>query len=215
MCGVPGYSEATGPRLFECLPTGEFQGQEPTCVPAKCQNLTLPSEFEHNCRGMVFGEVCGVTCSEGYSLSGPPSQYSCGANQIIEGSLPSCTANPCSNSVPSPFQTDCNGITTGGSCTISCQVGMIPNSGVLTCHATGVLVGMLPCCLPAQCPQNPALDVPAVAHSCQNASFGRSCSVYCSAGYKLTQGHFGKKLVSCEVRDFFDEKFLLSEKMKV
>lgn len=190
-CGAPGFANSgSGPEVFECLATGEFQGQDPSCAPAPCENLTLASQFEHNCRGMVFQDACAVSCAEGYSLTGPPSQYICGANAIVEGALPTCTANPCSHTMSGEvFQSDsCNGVTTGSSCTVSCQQGMIPNSGEMTCHSSGLLVGTLPLCLPAQCPQTPALGAPAVAHNCENASFGQSCSVYCATGYKLTQG---------------------------
>ena len=193
-CGAPGYTYGTGsgsPEVFECLATGEFQGQNPSCAPLSCQNLTLSSEFEHNCRGMLFQDACAVSCAEGYTITGPASQYVCSESGTIQGTLPSCTANPCANSIsPEIFQASgCDGITTGQSCSVSCQPGMIPNSADMSCHSSGFLVGTLPSCLPAQCPTNSALEAASVAHNCQNASFGQSCSVYCAAGYKLTQGH--------------------------
>lgn len=191
-CGAPGYtySGSPTPEVFECLATGEFQGQNPSCAPLSCQNLTLSSQYEHNCRGMLFQDACAVSCAEGYTITGPASQYICGESGTIQGTLPSCTPNPCTNTIsPEIFQTSgCDGVTTGQSCNVSCQPGMIPNSAEMSCHSSGFLVGALPSCLPAKCPANSALEAASVAHNCQNASFGQSCSVYCAAGYKLTQG---------------------------
>lgn len=191
-CGAPGYtySGSPTPEVFECLATGEFQGQNPSCAPLSCQNLTLSSQYEHNCRGMLFQDACAVSCAEGYTITGPASQYICGESGTIQGTLPSCTPNPCTNTIsPEIFQTSgCDGVTTGQSCNVSCQPGMIPNSAEMSCHSSGFLVGALPSCLPAKCPANSVLEAASVAHNCQNASFGQSCSVYCAAGYKLTQG---------------------------
>ena len=189
-CGVAGYtySGTSGPQSFECLATSEFQGTNPICSPRPCENLTLAEAFVHDCRGMVFQEACSVTCAEGYEQSGAPSQYLCGQTGNIEGTLPSCTAKPCSNTVPAAYISTCNGITTDGTCTVSCQEGMIPNSAVMTCHATGALVGTLPECLPAKCSLTPSLQATSIAHNCENVSFGQSCSVSCASGFKLAQG---------------------------
>ena len=69
-CSAEGFTFASGfgAETFECLPTGEFQGQSPSCVPAACRDLTLASRFEHHCRNMVYGDSCSVTCAAGFCL---------------------------------------------------------------------------------------------------------------------------------------------------
>ena len=69
-CSAEGFTYASGgEETFECLPTGEFQGQSPSCVPAACRDLTLASRFEHRCSNMVYGDSCSVGCAAGFVMA--------------------------------------------------------------------------------------------------------------------------------------------------
>eukprot|EP00439_Symbiodinium_sp_Y106_P067237 s3585_g11.t1 len=123
-CSVEGFTYASGgEETFEGLPTGEFQGQSPSCVPAACRDLTLASRFEHRCSNMVYGDSCSVGCAHGFSLVGSAAQYRCSASGDIEGIEPRCDPKQCLNSIPEGFDSDCQGITTGSSCNVSCVLG--------------------------------------------------------------------------------------------
>ncbi|CAJ1404510.1 unnamed protein product [Effrenium voratum] len=193
VCAAEGFSYAFGgAETFECLPTGEFQGQSPSCVPAACQDITLAPRFEHRCLNMVYGDSCSVACAEGFSLMGSVAQYQCmGAGQI-EGMEPVCLPKQCTNTVPATLDSNCDGVTTGSNCTVSCAPGMVPNSAQLTCHAMGTLIGLLPSCVPEVCSLDASLETLSLANNCQDVPFGRTCSVFCAEGYKLTSGTSGE-----------------------
>ena len=194
ICTAEGFSYAFGgAETFECLPTGEFQGQSPSCAPAACQDLMLAPHFEHSCGNMVYGDSCSVTCAQGFSLVGSAAQYQCTASGKIEGLQPLCVPKQCTNAIPPGFDSgDCDGITTGSTCNVSCAPGMVPNSAELTCHASGTLIGLLPNCIPDICPLDASLQQLSLANNCPGVPFGRTCSVFCAEGYKLISGTTGE-----------------------
>ena len=192
-CGQAGYTYASNSnqQQFTCLGSGIFQGAAPSCEPISCPDLDVGTSFFHNCKGKRFGETCGISCATGFHLSGWGSQLKCSADGTFTGSLPSCVGNPCANSLGSDSSLEsnqCNGLTTGQNCTVTCKSGFAPNAATMVCDSTGFLSGTVPACTPLTCATSSVLSDTSVAHTCYQVSFNRSCAVTCAAGYKLTTG---------------------------
>ncbi|CAE7321555.1 SELP [Symbiodinium sp. CCMP2456] len=203
-CTQEGFKYASGgAEQYQCAITGEFQGTLPSCQRISCTDLILGRKFAHNCEGMVFQDTCGVSCAKGWTLVGWGSQYECQSDGNITGVLPDCVGNPCENSIPADQAfsgEECDGMTTGLACNVTCKPGSVPNFAIMTCDESGQLVGTLPLCKPAKCPVISRLEEPSVAHDCDDVAFGRSCGVYCAPGYELTSGEAGEATVQgCSV----------------
>ena len=87
--------------LYECLVTGTLCGTEPTCIPNESTE-SVPSDGDlsvpGNCANMTTGESCTVSCADGYS--GIAESFECKASRSVTGSVPTCTAAVCPNTVP-------------------------------------------------------------------------------------------------------------------
>eukprot|EP00930_Biecheleria_cincta_P073598 TRINITY_DN6087_c0_g1_i1.p1 TRINITY_DN6087_c0_g1~~TRINITY_DN6087_c0_g1_i1.p1 ORF type:complete len:2271 (+),score=336.61 TRINITY_DN6087_c0_g1_i1:83-6895(+) len=189
-CGN-GYTYAVGQQAqqFTCTETGEFIGDNPTCQPAPCTDLTLGSASMNasDCRNKTTGEFCVVDCSYGWELEGPVAIYTCQASGAYNGTQPSCRAKACNFTTPGDDinGTACGALTTGQSCDAGCAAGFAGSSTRLTCQPSGVVEGLIPMCAPQPCGQR-NFSVAGAEDDCgQDMLFGMSCAAFCELGYDL------------------------------
>jgi len=79
-------------------------------------------------------------------------------------------------------KTGCAGARTGNSCNLTCADGFEGTSTENSCSRTGALVGQIPDCSRAKCPD---LSASAGLHDCYNVTYGGKCTRSCDAGYTL------------------------------
>ncbi|XP_055964545.1 E-selectin [Sorex fumeus] len=148
----PGYT-LRGPSKLWCGPTGQWNGQVPTCQATKCSTVHLPPGGAVTCSHAAAGEftsgtLCTFSCQEGLTLLGA-SQLSCSAQGQWSHAVPSCQAVQCpSLHVPGKVDASCNGDPVPGTaCNFTCPEGwMLNGSAVLTCGARGQWSGTVPTC---------------------------------------------------------------------
>ncbi|XP_006150183.1 E-selectin [Tupaia chinensis] len=153
-----------GSRKLQCGPTGQWDGEEPTCEAVKCdpvdQLLRGTVRCSHPTTGnFTYNSSCAFSCEEGFSLQGSPERQ-CTAQGRWTQEAPFCQAVQCSNlTVPEKLNMSCSGKPEFGTvCEFTCPEGWTLNgSAALTCNASGHWSEPLPTC---QAP--PASNVPLV-----------------------------------------------------
>lgn len=161
-----------------------------TCV-AACSWLTVPSGSTGSCNNTRVGDLCSISCNNGYLLKGP-TQQSCQnvmGGVAFEGTQ-SCVAANCSalSSVVNGTAGNCSGIlSTGQRCSITCDPSFtIAGPALQSCVGTGPGASMLEnnqTCQPVPCPL--VLPAGASAGNCTGVRVGETCSLACGNGYSL------------------------------
>ena len=86
--------------------------------------------YSRNCH-RTSARTCTQTCSAGYvdNNNGAGQTYTC-VSSTMTGTPLRCTPLDCSSSVPAgpEYSTNCDDLSTDGSCTQSCQLGSRPSS---------------------------------------------------------------------------------------
>ncbi|CAJ1412356.1 unnamed protein product [Effrenium voratum] len=193
--------------MLRCSQTGNFVGAQPTCDPLVCNDLQLSGEFSSNCQGKQYTESCTVVCAEGYELLGGSGRQTCGVNGF-NGTLPSCRALPCANTVPFDptfYRDACENVASGESCNVSCRPGFQETMTQLVCGSSGSLQGTLPRCQALSCPGGQLANA-SLAHTCTGVSVGENCSAFCARGFEASSG-LGLEQLSCRM-DGEDPKLL-------
>ena len=153
-------------------------------------------EYFSDCDGKADSEVCIAHCSFGWVMTQTsPSIFTCSSASLTGGSLPTCTAVPCTFGKPSGLGVlhDCDGKRTQETCTASCtgtgyEYATGASAEVYTCNAGGSFTGTLP-----QCQRTSCTDLSlgsTYVHTCANKLYQDSCGVSCAAGYRGTASQF-------------------------
>lgn len=192
--------------VYTCQSTG-FTGTPPTCDPLVCSSDGLPQDYRlnvSNCIGTVVGFSCQVTCKYGFEASLPSLSIQCASNGsfVLGGNVPSCAPKACAVATNPTWQSDCQGVTHGQTCTAICRAG---HSGVprqFQCE-NGLLVGAAPNCIALPCIYSGAIGVGLDTSSCEGTTTGSNCSLGCIFGYEGV----GDALMTCQS----DGSFLRSQ----
>ncbi|XP_062472253.1 P-selectin-like isoform X10 [Pezoporus occidentalis] len=185
-----------GLKSRECMSTGTWTGDAPSCEAITCPVLSAPDRGELNCSHLhgdfAFGSTCVFSCQMGFALMGPESRE-CTATGTWTGDAPQCEAVACPLlSAPDQGKLNCSHLhgnfTFGSTCAFSCQTGftlMGPES--LECTAMGTWTGDSPHCEAITCP---VLSAPAwgelnCSHLHGDFAFGSTCVFSCQMGFAL------------------------------
>ncbi len=113
-----GYSGAAA--TYTCASSGYILGTLPTCTAKTCPAPTLPTGGDGTCSNLAFGQSCLVSCGTGYTLKNNTvaQTLTCRwdtatAAVKLTGTPVQCTANVCTNGIPSStdFTHNCTGLT--------------------------------------------------------------------------------------------------------
>jgi len=150
--------------------------------------LVQNSRILHDCeKGMPFGSKCFVTCASTHRLAdGFDAQiWECGDEGELSGTMPVCEGLPCLYGLPEEvlagrFDSDCDGMVHGETCSVSCKTGYKGVKEAFSCDGRFVS-GTLPQCEPSPCPVR---DVQGLSTTCDGVKFGEDCFASCAPGYE-------------------------------
>jgi hypothetical protein len=131
-----------------CRADGTFSSPAPTCRPNPCEPLTDPTNGTVSPRTGTTGSSVTYSCNAGYTLSGAATR-TCQATGTWSGSAPTCTPNPCSETLSAPLYGSVSRTTgaTGDVATYTCQGSLrLIGSATRTCQASGTWSGTAPVC---------------------------------------------------------------------
>ncbi|XP_062472255.1 P-selectin-like isoform X12 [Pezoporus occidentalis] len=185
-----------GLKSRECMSTGTWTGDAPSCEAIICPELHAPDWGELNCShfhgDFAFSSTCAFSCQTGFALMGPETR-NCTATGTWTGNAPRCAAITCPVlSAPAWGELNCSHLhgdfAFGSTCVFSCQMGfalMGPESR--ECTATGTWTGDAPQCEAVACPLLSAPDQGKLncSHLHGNFTFGSTCAFSCQTGFIL------------------------------
>ncbi|XP_062472245.1 P-selectin-like isoform X3 [Pezoporus occidentalis] len=201
-----------GLKSRECMSTGTWTGDAPSCEAIICPELHAPDWGELNCShfhgDFAFSSTCAFSCQTGFALMGPETR-NCTATGTWTGNAPRCAVSqsPSSclecTSVPTAItcpvlsasdrgELNCSHVhgdfTFGSTCLFSCQMGfalMGPESR--ECTAMGTWTGNTPRCKAITCPVLSAPDRGELncSHLHGDFAFGSTCVFSCQMGFAL------------------------------
>lgn len=126
---------------YSCGLDGAFTGTAPACERKACSVPDSFSNFSHTCDGLLHGDRCTVSCSEGSSGSSTEQECSDGT---LSGDMPTCTPLACSfagMNIPTAIDVSaCVGAVSGQTCNVQCQRPGFEEFGNCTTHRG--MVGM-------------------------------------------------------------------------
>ncbi|CAE7718647.1 HET-E1 [Symbiodinium sp. CCMP2592] len=149
-------------------------------------------QYTHSCGDQQHDEVCLAHCSMGFTMTEEtPAILVCDNGAFVGAAMPTCTGQPCNNSLPqgAGVSHNCDGTTAFGTCDATCgQAGYTYTAGsqkeIFTCMPWGSFQGNQPSCEPISC-QDLVLDG-IYSHNCKSKRFGDTCGVSCATGYHLS-----------------------------
>ncbi|XP_078610914.1 E-selectin-like [Branchiostoma floridae x Branchiostoma japonicum] len=200
----------TGQGDTECLETGLWQGDVPSCNALTCPAYPVPENGEGitGCTDAAFGQFCKISCNPGYDLQGA-STARCIASEVgvDEGEWDqenaSCIVRTCP-AMYSPnhgsINDECDGqkVPFGTECHFSCDEGYwLTGQETNICSVEGRWEHPTPFCKAKTC-HSSELPIPTngVKSGCPNEEeyYGTTCALSCLTGY-LPREH---AQVTCE-----------------
>jgi len=150
-----GYRLHQSERLL-CSDTGNFTGDQPTCVKIECPSLRLIPNADVDAAGNSLDDVANYTCHRGFELVGS-AELICTENSTWSALPPSCVRVTC----PPPDYVPDSVIRSSGyefeaTLEYECVSGFALESGNLSreCAWNGTWDGTTPVCVPAAvCPE--------------------------------------------------------------
>jgi hypothetical protein len=160
------------------------------CEPNTCTIANLPSGPEYDtsqCQvGLKTGASCNVGCATGYT--GEATVWTCPTSGVLAGQVPSCKATKCAEVEKSgkftKFSTadGCANVSTGQSCTASCNTGYSGNKVTYECTKEG-FQGAAMECHPDPCDASHSVDHGKLGQCNDHLPSGGSCQITCDEGY--------------------------------
>ncbi|KAM6077676.1 P-selectin-like isoform 5-T5 [Theristicus caerulescens] len=186
-----------GSESRECMVTGTWTGDSPSCEAIACPVLSAPDRGEMNCSHLhgdfAFSSTCAFSCQMGFALTGPESRE-CTATGTWTGDTPRCEAIACPVlSAPDRGEMNCSHLhgdfAFSSMCAFSCQMGFaLTGPESRECTATGTWTGDTPRCEAIACPVLRAPDRGKLncSHLHGDFAFGSTCAFSCQTGFALT-----------------------------
>ena len=196
-----GYEDTQGRQTFTaiafCTDVGTVQLDESVlnyCSPSLCNGQSSSNTVKTSqCDGKRTGEICDISCNEGYSLQDVNSlTLECSDTGVAIVSSDLCVANACKylpdNIVDHPqarYPSDRK--MTGSSMTVTCTEGYFNNDPVfiVTCSDDGSFTDTSTSCVPHRCtkPTPPQLQTDYSALLSSNYVTGTSITFSCLSGH--------------------------------
>ncbi|KAM6077675.1 P-selectin-like isoform 4-T4 [Theristicus caerulescens] len=185
-----------GSESRECMVTGTWTGDSPSCEAIACPVLSAPDRGEMNCSHLhgdfAFSSTCAFSCQMGFALTGPESRE-CTATGTWTGDTPRCEAIACPVlSAPDRGEMNCSHLhgdfAFSSMCAFSCQMGFaLTGPESRECTATGTWTGDTPRCEAIACPMLSAPDRGELncSHLHGDFAFGSTCAFSCQTGFAL------------------------------
>ncbi|XP_041478054.1 uncharacterized protein LOC121425992 [Lytechinus variegatus] len=195
---------------MECLDTGYFSADRPSCEVITCVVPSISTPLLTNCtmdESVRSGTSCEFSCDTGYFLNEETSSMECLDSGDFSADRPSCEEVTCSlpDSLPSNLKTvdtDCEGgnsITYGKVCDYTCDEGhSLVGSDSVTCRQDSSLSSDLPTCEEVTCslPDSLPSNLKTVDTDCEGGNsitYGKVCDYTCDEGHSLV----GSDSVTC------------------
>lgn len=163
-----------------------LDGTRPTCIPNPCDfSIDDVGVNASGCDGATTTDTCEVSCALGYS--GTAETFTCQPDATLSGTVPTCTANPCNNTIDEVDldPSDCDTARTSDTCNVSCAMGYSGMSETFTCHPDASLGGVLPMCTPDEC-NNTITGDHINATGCDGVRTAETCGVTCAPTHLAT-----------------------------
>uniref|UniRef100_A0A4W3JCN7 E-selectin n=1 Tax=Callorhinchus milii TaxID=7868 RepID=A0A4W3JCN7_CALMI len=185
-----------GSDTLQCLSSGQWTAQNPTCKAVNCQTLVQPERGAVNCshpiRDFSYTSTCDFTCVEGFVLHGS-GRLQCGASGYWTAEIPTCKAVNCEKlMIPDRGVMNCtHPITTfsySSKCDFSCSEGFsLQGSDTLQCLSSGQWTAQNPTCKVVNCQilSPPERSVMSCFHPIANFGYTSTCNLSCAVGFVL------------------------------
>ena len=176
--------EIRGSAISQCLETGLWNTDAPSCVPVNCGSPAYVTHAYVIGDSYIFGSVVTYLCEEGYELDGNENIV-CREDAQWSNDPPVC--NPISCGLPPVID---HAVRTGDGFTYremvfySCEKGYeLSGNNLLECEADGEWIGNPPSCEPVTCGPPPVLMFATTL--VMKKTYGSSATYICNDGYTL------------------------------
>ena len=195
---IPGY-EKIGESKTECLASGQWSTEMPSCSPVNCVDLTLENGIVINGNITEYKSVVTFECDLGYSLTGVY-QATCESDGAWSEDTPQCILSECPDPAISNAKFEAlvniNGtFTFGDTVFYTCSKGFWLNgTNEILCLPDQIWSDALPECVRVMCPV-PLLSLRWGAVDIQypdeksEFSYETKLSFQCDMGYRLDGDH--------------------------
>ncbi|XP_019863590.1 PREDICTED: sushi, von Willebrand factor type A, EGF and pentraxin domain-containing protein 1-like isoform X2 [Amphimedon queenslandica] len=179
-----------GVESRECLPSGQWSEEPPTCESIKCKELTNPENGKVKFVSTLLSSIATYSCNDGFILSGK-SRRECQINGEWSGTEPSCIEIQCPVlKNPKHGKVIITTRSIGSKAYYTCQNGFrLSGDGSRTCQESGEWSGNEPVCVPIKNTDCKALPHPenglVIA---KGLTVGSRVYYSCDYGYNLTKG---------------------------
>ncbi|XP_011677589.2 sushi, von Willebrand factor type A, EGF and pentraxin domain-containing protein 1 [Strongylocentrotus purpuratus] len=173
-------------RALQCISSGNWTEELPTCQLSKCPELPIVANGVKTCTNDThLGSTCNVTCADGFRLVGPVSRK-CEGRGSWSRYQPVCQDIRCPTLTSPHFGSlACTqGSRHGSVCTSTCGVGYrVIGSTATKCNPDGTWTQDIPTCELITC--GPEVEAP-LNGSVACFISGRVCIYSCNNGFDLT-----------------------------
>ncbi|XP_078074424.1 P-selectin-like isoform X2 [Mustelus asterias] len=207
-----------GSDRIQCLASGQWTDQTPTCEVQVCETLTEPDNGNMNCNHPIadfhYNSTCAFSCNEGFTLSGP-SRIHCKISGQWTPQKPTCEAVKCSElKIPHNLLTNCSDpfgpFSYSSRCDFVCEAGFnLQGSDWLQCEASGQWTSKIPICNAVQCNllKIPIRGIMDCTSPFGDFNYNSNCVFSCTEGFVLqgsgnlqcqASGEWTAQVPSCE-----------------
>ncbi|CAL1593780.1 unnamed protein product [Knipowitschia caucasica] len=198
---LPGYA-LVGTKALTCTSSAEWSGHIPKCQAMYCpvfeEKTNLLVKCNHDLSELAPGSTCSFSCDPGFHLQGAEN-LQCLDDVQWDHAMPTCEVMRCPKlSRPQWGSMDCSDplkpFSFRSTCEFSCEKGYElsgTQTDTLVCGPTGQWNASQPHCTAVRCP-----SLPEQSHlntTCDDLSFGSSCSFSCATGFSLV----GAPTITC------------------
>ncbi|KAI0227874.1 hypothetical protein LSAT2_021636 [Lamellibrachia satsuma] len=192
---VAGYNISTGSNRCDCLITGNWSCEQPTCTKVNCGQPPSVAHARNEEQGTRYLDRATYTCDSGYYTERPHVALVCSKRGVWEGDEIVCTEITCPTpELPSMATYNITSLTYKSRVLYTCHQGYSIASGdeELTCQSNGTWSGTTPTCEKVECPRPPY--VVNTTWSEDKKSLRQRRIIYrCLPRYKFVSGQLSKE----------------------
>ncbi|KAK7888934.1 hypothetical protein WMY93_024494 [Mugilogobius chulae] len=208
---LPGY-DLVGTTALTCTSSAEWSANIPFCqyCPRHEAKPNLLITCSSNQSELAPGSTCSFSCEPGFQLQGAEN-LQCSDDAQWDEVMPMCKVMQCPKlSSPQWGSLKCfnplGSFSYQSTCVFTCEEGFVlSGSHTLSCGPTGQWNVSQPSCTAVQCPTLP--EQSNLLITCEDLSFGSSCSFSCATGFSLV----GPKTTTCTSSAVWSDSMPLCE----